>query len=314
MSLPVGMRCPRNTSATKLFGPPLLYFGPHRGMPSSKRHTASGKIMIAGQLALIVAAVFAGRGSLRQHRRTARAVRARRPIFAHRMEARIQTRLRDASAARGGGVSLGAIGVLADRRLAVATRSSRPGLELAIYPPRHHADQHQAKSADPAIADHDIRKLIEKWRHCMVFAPRSALLQHCCFCGRRCASSKPLCLERALRLKGRPAKASPKVGFKPMHFRPTPLQRLHKASSADWEEGVAIRLTSISPTMIESSHLSPSSATALRSSRRISRVCLPAPTKLILEGLTKMPGFLGLDLGDCDAVQAEVNQVTSVCS
>ena len=27
-----------------------------------------------------------------------------------------------------------------------------------------------------------------------------------------------------------------------------------------------------------------------------------------------MPGFLGLDLGDCDAVQAEVNQVTSVCS
>jgi hypothetical protein len=108
--------------------------------------------------------------------------------------------------------------------------------------------------------------------------------------------------------------ASPKVGFKPMHFRPTPLQRLHKASSADWEEGVAIRLTSISPMMMESSHLSPSSATALRSSRRISRVCLPAPTKLILEGLTKMPGFLGLDLGDCDAVQAEVNQVTSVCS
>jgi hypothetical protein len=31
-------------------------------MPSSKRHTASGKIMIGGQLALIVAAVFAGRG------------------------------------------------------------------------------------------------------------------------------------------------------------------------------------------------------------------------------------------------------------
>ena len=27
-----------------------------------------------------------------------------------------------------------------------------------------------------------------------------------------------------------------------------------------------------------------------------------------------MPGFLGLDLGDCDAVQAEVNQVRSVCS
>jgi hypothetical protein len=104
------------------------------------------------------------------------------------MEARIQTRLRDASAARGGGVSFGAIGVLADRRLAVATRSSRPSLELA------------------------------------------------------------------------------------------------------------------------------SSATALRSSRRISRVRLPAPTKLILEGLTKMPGFLGLDPGDCDAVQAEVNQVTSVCS
>jgi hypothetical protein len=165
-----------------------LYFGPHRGMLSSKRHTASGKIMIAGQLALIVAAVFAGRGSPRQHRRTACAVRARRPIFAHRMEARIQTRLRDASAARGGGVSFGAIGVLADRRLAVATRSSRPSLELA------------------------------------------------------------------------------------------------------------------------------SSATALRSSRRISRVRLPAPTKLILEGLTKMPGFLGLDPGDCDAVQAEVNQVTSVCS
>jgi hypothetical protein len=41
---------------------------------------------------------------------------------------------------------------------------------------------------------------------------------------------------------------------------------------------------------------------------------LAAPTKLILEGLTKVPGFLGLDLGDCDAVQAEVNQVTSVCS
>jgi hypothetical protein len=169
-------------------------------------------------------------------------------------------------------------------------------------------------SADPAIAGLDIRKLIEKWRHCMLFAPRSALLQHCCFCGRRCASSKPLCLERALRLKGRPAKASANVGFKPMHFRPTPLQRLHEASSADWEEGVAIRLTSISPMMIESSHLSPSSATALRSSRTISRVRLPAPTKLILEGLTKMPGFLGLDLGDCDAVQGEVNQVTSVCS
>jgi hypothetical protein len=47
--------------------------------------------------------------------------------------------------------------------------------------------------------------------------------------------------------------------------------------------------------------------------RRIFRVRLPAPTKLILEVLTKMPGFLGLALGDCDAVQAEVNQVTSVC-
>jgi hypothetical protein len=34
--------------------------GSHRGTPSSKRHTASGKIMIAGQFALIVAAVFAG--------------------------------------------------------------------------------------------------------------------------------------------------------------------------------------------------------------------------------------------------------------
>jgi hypothetical protein len=111
-------------------------------------------------------------------------------------------------------------------------------------------------SADPAIAGLDIRKLTEKWRHCMLFVPRSALVQHCCFCGRRCASSK-LCLERVLRLKGRPAKASPKVGFKPMHFRPTPLQRLRKASSADWEEGVAIRLTSISPMMIESSQLSP---------------------------------------------------------
>ena len=76
---------------------------------------------------------------------------------------------------------------------------------------------------------------------------------------------------------------------------------------------MAIRLTSISPMMIESSHLSPSSAIALRSSRRISRVRLPAPTKLILEGL-KMPEFLGSDLGDRDAVQAEVNQVTSVCS
>jgi hypothetical protein len=169
-------------------------------------------------------------------------------------------------------------------------------------------------SADPQSPASTSASSLRKWRHCMLFAPRSALLQHCCFCGRRCASSKPLCLERALRLKGGPAKASPKVGFKPMHFRPTPLRRLHKASSADWEEGVAIRLTSISPMMIESSHLSPSSATALRSSRGISRVRLPAPTKLILEGLTKMPGFLGLDLGDCDAVQAEANQVTSVCS
>ena len=147
----------------------------------------------------------------------------------------------------------------------------------------------------------------------LVGYPREILTYARRFCGSRCASSK-LCLERALRLKGRPAKASPKVGFKQMHFRPTPLQRLRKASSTDWEEGVAIRLTCISPMMTESSHLSPSSATALRSSRRISRVRLPAPTKLILEGFTKMPGFLGLDLGDCDAVQAEVNPVTSVCS
>jgi hypothetical protein len=168
-------------------------------------------------------------------------------------------------------------------------------------------------SADPAITGLDIRKLVEKWRHCMVFAPRSALLQHCCSCGRRRASSKPLCLERALRLKGRPAKASPKVGFKPMHFRPTPLQRLHKASSADWEEGVAIRLTSISPMMIESSHLFPPQRLPFARLEG-SLACALLPTKLILEGLTKMPGFLGLDLGDCDAVQAEVNQVTSVCS
>src|SRR3984885_6116775 len=127
------MRCPRNTSATKLFGPPSFVLrSSSRNALFQSAHGLGGKIMIAGQLALIVAAVFAGRGSLRQHRRTARAVRARRPIFAHRMEARIQTRLRDASAARGGGVSLGAIGVLADRRLAVATRSSRPGLELPV--------------------------------------------------------------------------------------------------------------------------------------------------------------------------------------
>jgi len=89
MSLPVGMRCPRNTSATKLFGPPSFVLrSSSRNALFQSAHGLGGKIMIAGQLALIVAAVFAGRGSLRQHRRTARAVRARRSIFAHRMEAR----------------------------------------------------------------------------------------------------------------------------------------------------------------------------------------------------------------------------------
>src|SRR5271170_440888 len=43
-----------------IFAEEGLYSSPHRGTPSSKRHVASGKIMIAGQLALIVAALFAG--------------------------------------------------------------------------------------------------------------------------------------------------------------------------------------------------------------------------------------------------------------
>jgi hypothetical protein len=68
MSLPVGMRCPRNTSAMKLFGPPSFVLRSSSRNALFQTAHGLGKIMIAGRLALIVAAVFAGRGSLRQHR------------------------------------------------------------------------------------------------------------------------------------------------------------------------------------------------------------------------------------------------------
>ena len=68
MSLPVRMRCPRNTSATKLFGPPSFVLRSSSRNALFQTAHGLGKIIIAGRLALIVAAVFAGRGSLRQHR------------------------------------------------------------------------------------------------------------------------------------------------------------------------------------------------------------------------------------------------------
>jgi hypothetical protein len=88
MSLPIRMRCPRNTSATKLFGPSsfvlrsssrnALFQTAHGLGEDHDRRTACAHRRCRLRRAR----------PLRQYRRTARAVRARRPIFAHRMEAR----------------------------------------------------------------------------------------------------------------------------------------------------------------------------------------------------------------------------------
>jgi hypothetical protein len=88
MSLPVGMRCPRNTSATKLFGPPSFV------LRSSSRNALFQTAHGLGEDHDRRTACAHRRCRLRRARlSTSKSPnsprgRARRPIFAHRMEAR----------------------------------------------------------------------------------------------------------------------------------------------------------------------------------------------------------------------------------
>jgi hypothetical protein len=99
--------------------------------------------MIAGQLALVVAAVFAGAALyVNIAEQPARLMLDDQSLLiewkpAYKRGFAMQAPLAVAW------FPLGVIGMVADGRLAVAAWSSSPRFELAVYPPWHHADQQQ---------------------------------------------------------------------------------------------------------------------------------------------------------------------------
>ena len=93
--------------------------------------------MIAGQLAVVVAAVFSGAAVyINLAERPARLSLDDRSLLVS-----VQARVRHASVARSGRLPLGFVGLVADGCLAVANWSFGTRNELAVYPPRHHAHE-----------------------------------------------------------------------------------------------------------------------------------------------------------------------------
>ena len=91
--------------------------------------------MLAGQLSLIVAALFTGAAGLCQCRRAARTFTPRQPRAPPPMEASLQTRVCHAGSASHHRFLVRRGGMVADRSPGLAAPSRNPRCELALHAP-----------------------------------------------------------------------------------------------------------------------------------------------------------------------------------